>query len=89
MATVQSLSNMMKPGNILAGGDCETCGKNGDAPKVVTRVAMANIEKLNKPVPKVAEAPKAEAPKAEAKKPEPALEKRTMLSPNKPQGESK
>ena len=84
MATVQSLSNMMKPGNILAGGDCETCGKNGDAPKVVTRVAMANIEKLNKPVPKVAE-----APKAESKKPEPAPEKRTLLSPNKPQGESK
>lgn len=86
MATVKSLANMMKPGNILAGGDCETCGKNGDAPKakVVTRVAMANIEKLNKPVPKVAE-----APKAEAKKPEPAPEKRTLLSPNKPQGDVK
>ena len=86
MAEVKSLSNMMNPGTVLAGGDCETCGKGGDAPKVVTRVAMANIEKLNTPVQKVAAAaPKVEktvqaAPQVEAAK------KPSLLSPNKPEG---
>jgi len=89
MATVQSLSKMMQPGTVLAGGDCETCGKGGDTPKVVTRVAMANMEKLNNPVQKVAQsAPKPEAanqnlPKKDAQEP---AEKRTLLSPNKPEG---
>lgn len=85
MADVKSLSNMMNPGTVLAGGDCETCGKGGDAPKVVTRVAMQNIEKLNTPVQKVAAAPKVEkaaqaAPQVEAAK------KPSLLSPNKPEG---
>lgn len=85
MSTVKSLSSMMNPGAVLAGGDCETCGKSGDAPKVVTRVAMANIEKLNTPVQKVAAAPKVEntarvAPQVEAAK------KPSLLSPNKPEG---
>jgi hypothetical protein len=90
MAEVKSLSNMMNPGTVLAGGDCETCGKGGDAPKVVTRVAMANIEKLNTPVQKVAAA----APKVAAGNPNlpemknapEAPAKRTLLSPNKPEG---
>lgn len=84
MADVKSLSNMMNPGTVLAGGDCETCGKGGDAPKVVTRVAMANIEKLNTPVQKVAVAPKVEKTAQAAPQVEPA--KRTLLSPNKPEG---
>jgi hypothetical protein len=79
--TVKSLANMMQPGTVLAGGDCETCGKSGDAPKVVTRVAMANIEKLNKPVSKAA--PEAQKVEAEPKAEQPA--KRTLLSQNKPE----
>lgn len=83
MAEVKSLSNMMNPGTVLAGGDCETCGKGGDAPKVVTRVAMQNIEKLNTPVQKVAAA----APKAAQVAPQvEAAKKPSLLSPNKPDG---
>jgi len=86
MSTVKSLSNMMNPGTVLAGGDCETCGKGGDAPKVVTRVAMANMEKLNTPVQKVAAAaPKAEEV-AQAAPPVEAAKKPSLLSPNKPEG---
>lgn len=85
MADVKSLSNMMKNGTVLAGGDCETCGKGGDTPKVVTRVAMQNIEKLNTPVQKVAASPKVAAgnPNLPELKnaPEPPA-KRTLLSPD-------
>lgn len=91
MAEVKSLSNMMNPGTLLAGGDCETCGKGGDAPKVVTRVAMANIEKLNTPVQKVAAAPKVESGNQnlpEFKNAPESPAKRTLLSPNKPQSEA-
>lgn len=43
---VKSLSQMMKPGHIGSDGGCETCG---DSPNVtVTRVATANLNKLNK-----------------------------------------
>lgn len=86
MAEVKSLSNMMNPGAVLAGGDCETCGKSGDAPKVVTRVAMANMEKLNTPVQKVDAAP-AQSPKTAQPAPQvEAAKKPSLLSPNKPEG---
>jgi len=47
---VSSLSQMFPDGTILS-GDCATCGDN-KGPTVVTRVAMANMAKINNAIPK-------------------------------------
>ena len=76
--TVKSISEMMRPGLINKGGDCETCGPKS-MPAVVTRVATENLAKINKSVKKAA------APPEEEKQAAPV--KRNLLSPNKTQSE--
>lgn len=44
---VKSLSQMFKPGTIGASADCDTCGDKVRKP-TVTRVAIANLEKINR-----------------------------------------
>lgn len=65
MSTVKSLSQMMSSA-LGAGGDCETCGP-GVTPTKVTRTAMSNLAKLNKPVSKVAAQPTPQATPAQMK----------------------
>lgn len=46
--TVRSLSEMMRPDVVGSAAGCETCGNN-DVKTTVTRVAVENLAKINKP----------------------------------------
>jgi len=54
--TVKSLYQMMRPGMVGSSGDCETCGPSDNKP-TVTRVAIGNLAKLARSIPKPAPIP--------------------------------
>lgn len=91
--SVKSLSQMMNPGVVGATGDCATCGPSG-FPATVTRVAIANMEKLNTPVQKAVEQPvpvaqpmqaPAMAARIEEEEPKNRGGRPRLLTPNKPE----